>query len=203
MGGESAVFFIHGAQGQCMALADVAARPRSHFRAGWLAGTARLVRLGPSALRRCANRSGAVRGNGIAPLLSEPLPGELWTVLCDLESVCGERSSTACDQYRTHLQLEGEVARRNADLARRNSELQQRWCHLDGPETSCSTANGSRRWIGCRKSHVEINNPGRQHGRALGTHFAKPITSLATEAADHRTRWHHHRRRAHGNRWRC
>jgi len=65
------------------------------------------------------------RGEWNRLLLSEPLPGELWTVLLRLEGLRRALLDRLRSSTELNLQLEGEVARRSADLARRNSELAQ------------------------------------------------------------------------------
>lgn len=63
------------------------------------------------------------RGEWNRLLLSEPLPGELWTVLLRLEGLRRALLDRLRSSTELNLQLEGEVARRSADLARRNAEL--------------------------------------------------------------------------------
>lgn len=63
------------------------------------------------------------RGEWNRLLLSEPLPGELWTVLLRLEGLRRALLDRLRSSTELNLQMEGEVARRSADLARRNAEL--------------------------------------------------------------------------------
>ena len=63
------------------------------------------------------------RGEWNRLLLSEPLPGELWTVLLRLEGLRRALLDRLRSSTELNLQLEGEVARRSTDLARRNAEL--------------------------------------------------------------------------------
>ncbi len=65
------------------------------------------------------------RGEWNRLLLSEPLPGELWTVLLRLEGLRRALLDRLRSSTELNLMLEGEVARRSTDLARRNAELQQ------------------------------------------------------------------------------
>lgn len=65
------------------------------------------------------------RGEWNRLLLSEPLPGELWTVLLRLEGLRRALLDRLRSSTELNLMLEGEVARRSTDLARRNAELHQ------------------------------------------------------------------------------
>ena len=65
------------------------------------------------------------RGEWNRLLLSEPLPGELWTVLLRLEGLRRALLDRLRSSTELNLQLEGEVARRSAELARRNAALGQ------------------------------------------------------------------------------
>lgn len=65
------------------------------------------------------------RGEWNRLLLSEPLPGELWTVLLRLEGLRRALLDRLRSSTELNLQLEGEVARRSAELARRNAALAQ------------------------------------------------------------------------------
>jgi two-component system NtrC family sensor kinase len=65
------------------------------------------------------------RGEWNRLLLSEPLPGELWTVLLRLEGLRRALLDRLRSSTELNLQLEGEVARRSAELSRRNAELKQ------------------------------------------------------------------------------
>ncbi len=65
------------------------------------------------------------RGEWNRLLLSEPLPGELWTVLLRLEGLRRALLDRLRSSTELNLQLEGEVARRSAELARHNASLVQ------------------------------------------------------------------------------
>lgn len=126
MGGESAVFFHSRGRKDSVWLSQMwqLVLGVTFALAGWLAllvwsGWVRpLLRLREQVLALS-------RGEWNRLLLSEPLPGELWTVLLRLEGLRRALLDRLRSSTELNLQLEGEVARRNADLARRNSELQQ------------------------------------------------------------------------------